>query len=80
MLNEAHGDSCVSRATVFEWHKQFMERRENDPKTKTPSTSKTNDNIEKICQLVYSDHQLIICIMADKLGIAKETKKNKSLY
>ena len=44
-----------------------------DPKTRRPSTSETNVNIEKILQLVYGDHRLIIRIMANELGIAKET-------
>ena len=68
MLYEIYKDSCFSRATVFKWHKQFVE---DDPKTERPS--KTNANIKKVCQLVYKDHQLTICIMADKLRIAKET-------
>ena len=49
---------------------------ENNPKTGRPSTSKINANIEKVCQLVYSEHQLTIFIMADKLEIAKETAKS----
>ena len=61
------------RARVFEWHKQYVEGKEEDPKTERPSTFKTNANIEKVCQLVYSDQQITICIMTDKLGIAKET-------
>ena len=46
-------------------------------KVERPSTFKTNANIEKICQLVYSDHQLTICIMADTLEIAKETVRTR---
>ena len=46
-------------------------------KVERPSTSKTNASIEKICQLVYSDHQLTICIMADRLEIAKETVRTR---
>ena len=73
MLYEVYGDSGVSRATVFEWYKQFVEVRNDDPKIERPSTSKTNANIAKVCQLIYSDHQLTICIMADEPEIAKET-------
>ena len=72
MLYEVYGDSGVSRATVFEWYKQFVEVRKDDPKTERPSTSKTNANIEMICQLICSDHQLTICVMADEPEIAKE--------
>ena len=71
MLYEVYSDSCVLTATVFEWHKQFMEGKKDDPKTEKPF--KTNANMEKVCQLVCSDCQLTICIMADKPEIAKET-------
>ena len=45
---------------------------EVDSKTERPPTSKTNANINKVCQLVYNDHLLTIYIMADELGIAYE--------
>ena len=59
MLYEVYGDSGVY---VY-----------SDPKSERPSTSKTIANIKKVCQLIYSDHQLTVCIMADEPEIAKET-------
>ena len=40
-----------------------------------PSTSRTDANIEKVHQLFCSDCHITICIMADKLEIAKEMVK-----
>ena len=79
MLYEIYGDSGVSRTTVFEWYKQFVGVRKDDPKTEKPSTSKTKANIEKVCQLIYSDLQLTIFVMADEPEIAKETVRISSM-
>ena len=43
----------------------------DDPQPARLSTSKTDANIERLQELIYSDHQLTICIMADELGWAK---------
>jgi hypothetical protein len=29
LLTEAYGEECMSRASVFEWHKRFLEGRES---------------------------------------------------
>ena len=43
MLHEIYGDSCMSIARVYQWHKRFVEGREvveDDPKIGRHSTSK----------------------------------------
>jgi hypothetical protein len=55
MLTEAYGADCMSRARVFEWHKIFSDGREDvedDERPGRPCTSKTNENVEKIEQIV----------------------------
>ena len=45
MLRDVYGDSFMSRTRVFEWHKQFVEGREDvkdDPKSGRPCTSTTD--------------------------------------
>ena len=76
MLRDVYGDSSMSRTRVFEWHKRFVEGRENvedDPKSGRPCTSTTDTNIEKVWQLVCSDRHLTIHVIANKLGMDKET-------
>ena len=49
---------------VFEWFKRFQDGLENlkdDSCPGRPSTSKTDDNIEKIGNLVRSDRRLSSC-------------------
>ena len=62
-------------------YKRLVEGKEDvedHPKTGKPSSLKTDANIEKDRQLIYSNLQLItiIRIMADELGIAKEKIRN----
>ena len=76
MLLNVYGDSSVSRTRVFEWYKQFVEGREDvedDPKSGRPCTSTTDTNIEKVRQLVRSDRRLTICVIANEVGMNKET-------
>ena len=50
MLRDVYGDSSMSRTRVFEWHKRFVEGREDvedDLKSGRPCTSTTDTNIER---------------------------------
>ena len=76
ILHDVYDDSSMSRTKVFEWHKQFVEGRENmedDPKSGRPCTFTTDTNIEKVRQLVHSDRRLTIRVIANKVGMDKET-------
>ena len=76
MLRDVYGDSSMSRTRVFEWHKRFVEGREDvedDPKSGRPCTSTTDTNIEKVRQLVRSDRRLTIRVIANEVGMDKET-------
>lgn len=47
MVQQAFGDSAMSRSKVFEWHKRFKEGRtllEDDPRHGRPSTSITDES------------------------------------
>ena len=51
MLCDVYGDSSLSRTRVFEWHKRFVEGREDvkdDSKSGKPCTFTTDINIEKV--------------------------------
>ena len=54
----AYGEHSLSRAQVFRWHKSFLEGREQveaEPRAGRPSTSKTDDSVERVRSLVRSD-------------------------
>ena len=76
MLRGVYGDSSMFRTRVFEWNTRFVEGREDvndDPKSGSPCTSTTVANIEKVRQLVRSDHRLTIRVIANEVGMDKET-------
>ncbi|XP_012920488.1 putative uncharacterized protein FLJ37770 isoform X2 [Heterocephalus glaber] len=76
LLKEAYGDEVMSRARVFDWHKRFKEGREDvrdDARSGRPVTHRTDENIQKVRNLVCSNRQLTVRMMAEELNLDKET-------
>ncbi|XP_003780932.1 putative uncharacterized protein FLJ37770 [Otolemur garnettii] len=76
LLKEAYGDEVMSRARVFDWHKRFKEGREDvrdDARSGRPVTHRTDENIRKVKDLVCSNRQLTVRMMANELNLDKET-------
>jgi histone-lysine N-methyltransferase SETMAR len=72
MIKEAYGDAAMGRSGVFEWHKLFREGRErveDDDRSGRPSTSKTNENVSRVKNLLNSDRRMSIRMIADDLNI-----------
>ncbi|KAJ8958040.1 hypothetical protein NQ318_002046 [Aromia moschata] len=77
MLKEVYGNECLSDTQVFEWFKRFKERREtteDDPRPGRPSTSKTDENIEKtgidkgcVRQILHKSFNKVCAKMVPKL-------------
>ena len=63
------------RTCLFEWHRRFNEGREkveDDHRSGRPSTSRTDENVERVRQKVRSDRRLTVRMRADELGINNE--------
>nr|CAH7718403.1 unnamed protein product [Callosobruchus chinensis] len=61
LLKEVFGDNCMSRTRVFEWHKRFSEGREeveDDERTGRPVTSRIEENIKKVNEIVRKDRRV----------------------
>ncbi|GFV01538.1 protein GVQW3 [Trichonephila clavipes] len=66
---------CLSRARVFEWFKRFKDGRQDIEDDSWPgrlSTSKTDENVEKVASLIWSDRRLSIRAIAETVNIDKE--------
>ncbi|GFT47338.1 mariner Mos1 transposase [Trichonephila clavipes] len=66
---------CLSHARVFQWFKRFKDGRqdvEDDSRPGRPSTSKTEENVEKVASLIRSDRRLSIRAIAETVNIDKE--------
>ena len=62
----------MSRTRLFEWHRRFKEEREevkDDHRSGRPSTSKTDENVERVRQKVRGDRHLTVRMIADELGM-----------
>ena len=77
-LQKAYGEHSLSRAHVFRWHKSFLEGREqveDEPRAGRPSTSKTDDNVERVRSLVRSDHRLTLRMLSSELNLKSDSGK-----
>ena len=65
----------MSRTRLFVWHRRFKEGREeveDDHRSGRPSTSRTNETVERVIQKVRSDCRLIVKMIADDRGVNSE--------
>jgi len=57
LLTVAYGEYTVKKLSVFEWHRQFKEGREDvqdDPRSGQPKTQRTDANVDRVRTLVRS--------------------------
>lgn len=76
LLKEVFGDNCMSRTRVFEWHKRFSEGREeveDDERTGRPVTSRIEENVKKVNEIVRKDRRLSLRMISDLSNIDRET-------
>ena len=69
-------ESVVKERTVFKLVQRFREGREDpkdDARSGRPSTSSGNENIDRVCYLVFSDCRLTVRMIAEELGLGKSS-------
>ncbi|XP_032053001.1 protein GVQW3-like [Aythya fuligula] len=72
VIKEAYGDAAMGRSCVFEWHKLFQEGRErveDDDRSGRPLTSKTNENVSRVKNVLNRVRRMSIRMIADDLSI-----------
>ncbi|GFS89484.1 protein GVQW3 [Trichonephila clavipes] len=75
-LQQAYGDSVLSRAQVFWWFKAFSEGRESiedEPRSGKSSVSKTAENVVRVRDLVRSDRCLTVRMIGEELNLNHTT-------
>lgn len=73
MLTVAYGESTLSKKNVYKWYKLFQEGRENvddEHRSGRPSTSNTDENVQKVREMVLKDRRITIREIADDLNIS----------
>jgi hypothetical protein len=78
MLSETYGEEATEKPSVFKWHKKFKESHKNmDDNERSGSlrSHRTNENVEKVQNLVHSDRCSSIRALVVQLNLDKEMVK-----
>jgi len=76
MLVQVYGDNAMKKTAVYKWVKCFCEGRESvtdEERSERPATSRTEENIAKLRQIVCENHQLTVKSIAEQVNINRET-------
>jgi len=76
MLVHIYGDNAMKKTAVYKWVKRFSEGRESvtdEEKSGWPATSRTEENIAKVHQIVRENHRLTVRSIAEQVNIDRET-------
>jgi len=76
MILEAYGDSAISYSQVFRLLKLFkngQEEMKNGLRSGWPSTSKNKKNMSRVSDLLKTNRQMSVRMMADTLNIPKQS-------
>jgi len=66
----------MSPARVFEWHRRFSEVRESvkdDDRPGSPRTAVTDDNTEKVRDVIRKDRRLGVRAVAEEVNLERES-------
>jgi transposase len=74
MLKIAFEEEAMCRTQTYEWWKRFKEGRtsiDDNPRSGRPSTSKTDDNVAKVREIIRSNRRLTVREVAEEVSISK---------
>ena len=83
LLKEVYGEDVMLRTQIFEWYKHFekgCKELEDDLKKGQPPTTRTDENITRVKQLVQSDHRLTVQMISDELSLNRESMQTILLH
>ena len=73
---QVYGDSAMKKTAVYKWAKRFSDGRESandEERSGRPATSRTEENIAKVRQIVRENHRLTVTSIAEQVNIDGET-------
>jgi transposase len=75
MLKIAFGEEAMCRTQTYEWWKRFKEGRisVDDPRSGRPSTSKTDDNVAEVPEVIRSNRRFTVREVAEEVSISKKS-------
>jgi len=78
MLVQVYRDNAMKETAVYKWVKCFSEGRESvtdEERSGWPATSRTEENIANIRQIVRENRRLILRSRAEQVNIDRETDR-----
>jgi len=76
LLVDVYGDNAMKKTAVYKWVKHFSEGRESvtdEERSGRPATSRTEENIAKVRQIVRENRHLTVRSIAKQMNINRET-------
>jgi len=76
MLVQVYRDNAMKKTAVYKWVKRFSEGREcltDEESSGRPATSRTKENMAKVCKIVRENRQLTVRSIAEQVNIDRET-------
>jgi len=76
MLVQVYEDNAMKKTAVYKWVKRFSEGRgsvTDKERSGRPVTSRTEENIAKVCQIVRENHQLTVRSIAEQVNIDRDS-------
>ncbi|UYV62539.1 hypothetical protein LAZ67_2000982 [Cordylochernes scorpioides] len=73
MLQKAFKDDCISRSQSGKWHKAFKKGREevaDEPRSGRPTTARTDEDVDRVLEVLRTDRRLSIQQIADTLHMS----------
>jgi len=75
MLVQVYGDNAMKKTAVYKWVKRFSEGREsvtNEERSGRPATSRTEENIAKVRQIMCENRRMTVRSIAEQVNIDRE--------
>ncbi|GFS69325.1 FLJ37770-like protein [Trichonephila clavipes] len=70
MLQEAFKDDCISISQSGKWHKESREEVADEPRSGCPTTARTEENVDRVREVLRTDRQLSVQKIADTLHMS----------
>ncbi|VEN42596.1 unnamed protein product [Callosobruchus maculatus] len=73
MLTVAYGEATLNQSNVYRWYKMFSEGRKDvndEERAPRPSTSTTDENIDKVKKIVLANRRITVTGVAEDLNIS----------
>jgi len=79
MSKLVYGDVAVTMKMVYKWFKQFCngcESVEDEERSGCPSTSKTQENVERVNEMIRSNRRLTVREISEDMNISYGSVQN----